>query len=284
MKPFPLPVVAFGPGSQQEDENLEYMDMPKDMHTFSMPGLTDDMDPALRDEALDLARNLVDRMRATGFGVSDYPSIDLSSTDMRVRAAINDLLGEGEVAAYSRGAVDCRVQETAFAGVWRVLQMATDGGIARDTVEACAIPRLIVDGARRSASTDVSVEPPPPGAMNAPAVLAEVLDAARSHHPGDEARIINLTLLPMTPDDLEYLAKSLGGGSTVILSRGYGNCRISSTGVTNVWWVQYFNSMDHMILNTLEIVDVPEVALAAKEDYSDSVERLEEWIAVSADI
>lgn len=200
MKPFPLPVVTFGPGSQQEDENLEYMDMPKDMHTFSMPGLRDDVDPALRDEALDLARNLLDRMRATGFGVSDYPSIDLSSTDMRVRAAINDLLGEGEVAAYSRGAVDCRVQETAFAGVWRVLQLATDGGIARDTVEACAIPRLIVEGARRSASTEVSAEPPPPGAMNAPAVLAEVLDAACSHRSGDEARIINLTLLPMTPD------------------------------------------------------------------------------------
>jgi len=42
--------------------------------------------------------------------------------------------------------------------------------------------------------------------------------------------------------------------------------------------VQYFNSMDQLILNTLEVVQVPEAALAAREDYEDSIERLKEWI------
>ena len=37
--------------------------------------------------------------------------------------------------------------------------------------------------------------------------------------------------------------------------------------------------MDRPILNTLEVVDVPEVALAAKEDWEDTLERLNEWIA-----
>jgi hydrogenase-1 operon protein HyaF len=36
--------------------------------------------------------------------------------------------------------------------------------------------------------------------------------------------------------------------------------------------------MDQIILNTLEVVDVPEVAQAAAEDYADSIERLGEWL------
>ena len=61
-----------------------------------------------------------------------------------------------------------------------------------------------------------------------------------------------------------------------ILSRGYGNCRISSTGTRHVWWVQYFNSQDRTILNSLEITAVPSVACAAPEDITDSAQRLEE--------
>jgi hydrogenase-1 operon protein HyaF len=41
--------------------------------------------------------------------------------------------------------------------------------------------------------------------------------------------------------------------------------------------------MDQIILNTLEVVDVPEVAEAAEEDYADSIERLGEWLAVMKD-
>ena len=175
------------------------------------------------------------------------------------------------------------MQESAFAGVWRVLQLKRDGSVERDVIEASPIPEVVLEGARRAASLNLQPEPAPPGAMNAPAVLSEILDVARTRRRGAEAHIINLTLLPMTPDDLGYLANALGAGAAVILSRGYGNCRISATAVSNVWWVQYFNSMDHLILNTIEIVDVPEVALAAREDFEDSIARLDEWVVASAD-
>jgi hydrogenase-1 operon protein HyaF len=39
---------------------------------------------------------------------------------------------------------------------------------------------------------------------------------------------------------------------------------------------QYFNSDDTLILNTLEVSDVPSVACAAMEDLADSAERLGE--------
>ena len=71
-------------------------------------------------------------------------------------------------------------------------------------------------------------------------------------------------------------------GPVAIMSRGFGNCRITSTSLANVWRVQYFNNMQTLILNTIEVVDMPEVALAAPEDLADSALRLKElalWMA-----
>ena len=69
-------------------------------------------------------------------------------------------------------------------------------------------------------------------------------------------------------------------GPITILSRGYGNCRIGSTNKMNVWWVKFYNSEDKLILNTIEVVDVPGVAIAAPEDIIDSAERLKEILDV----
>ena len=71
-----------------------------------------------------------------------------------------------------------------------------------------------------------------------------------------------------------------GQGTVTILSRGYGNCRISSTGVRNAWRVRYFNSREVVILDTIEITDVPQVACAAPEDLEDSAQRLGEILEV----
>ena len=42
--------------------------------------------------------------------------------------------------------------------------------------------------------------------------------------------------------------------------------------------VQFFNAMDTIILDTLEVGGVPVVALAASEDFEDSAERLQQII------
>jgi hydrogenase-1 operon protein HyaF len=90
--------------------------------------------------------------------------------------------------------------------------------------------------------------------------------------------VLNLTLFPLTPDDHRVLERALPVGPVAMISRGFGNCHITSTSARSVWRVQYFNSMQTLILNTIEIVDVPEVALAAVEDLVDSRERLAELI------
>ena len=93
--------------------------------------------------------------------------------------------------------------------------------------------------------------------------------------------MLNLTLLPLTPDDSLWLQGRLGEGRVVILSRGYGNCRIVDTQLPRTWRVTYFNAQDMIILDTLEVGSVPEVACAAQQDLEDSAERLAEvleWV------
>ena len=114
--------------------------------------------------------------------------------------------------------------------------------------------------------------------MNGPFLLTEILEHVRGREPQAEPHIVNLTLMPHTPEDLEYLAASLGTGPATFLSRGYGNCRIEATAYPTVWRVRYYNSQDALILDTIEVSDIPEVACAAPEDIRDSATRLAEVV------
>lgn len=283
IKPFPIPVMTIGPGSQPEEDQLEYLPLPHDMTMFRAPLPPEAANPTSLRQVCGLLARLIEDMRAAPFGSSDYPRIELTGLAPEIVELLNQTLGQGEVSAVVRAPRAVRLQESAFAGVWRVQELRDDGagGIASDRIEACAMPAVL----RASVSTGggggarlADLPQAPAGLMNSPALLAELREHAARYRQGVPAHVINLTLLPVSPQDLDYLAAALGGGAATILSRGYGNCRIASTALANVWWVQYFNSMDQMILNTLEVVDMPEVALAAREDYQDSIERLEEWL------
>lgn len=288
MKDFPIPVRQVGPGSQpHEDAELDYVPIPRDVPTFSMPLLPDNADAQNMRAARDLLARFVDGM------AGGAPKIDLAGVHAGALDVLNQTLGEGEVAiriaagaaALNGGAADVRIQETVFAGVWRERHVDGDGRLVHDYLQACGIPPIAVDAARRAASTALPAVEMPPGAMNAPALLVEIGEQVRRFRPHGAPHVINLTLLPLTPDDHRVLERAIPPGPVAILSRGFGNCRITSTGLANLWRVQYFNSMQTLILNTIEVVTVPEVALAAAEDLADSRERLVElldWMSEAA--
>jgi hydrogenase-1 operon protein HyaF len=280
MKDFPIPVVAVGPGSQPEEDDLLYMPLPNSMMTFSLPVLQEEADPALMAAACRVVEDLRDRMSATPLGSLAIPVIEMQEMDPEVVLLLNQTMGEGEVSISVRGTSAYRIQETVFASVWRLHEFATDGRLTRDAIMACAIPPMVTQWAQVDVSLDCPIPEKTPGIMNALSVLSEVVGKAKSFKVGDGAHVVNLTLLPMSPEDMECLTQTLGAGAVTILSRGYGNCRITSTKLPNVWWVQYFNSMDTLILNTIEVSEVPEVAQASVEDYEDSIARLGEWLEV----
>jgi hydrogenase-1 operon protein HyaF len=275
-----LPI--FGQGSQPAEEDgvaLEYLQMPQEMSTYSMPQISLDLNAQDLIQAKSVLQQLQQNLAA-------FPSvsapIELTQLDVDNRRFIDELLGEGEVSVICSGKQNIRIQESVLAGVWRLQTLNAQRQIINDTLEVGIIPQQLSQLAFYGtvAQIDTYWTVVPPGVMNAPPLLTELNAKIAEYRPGGEPHIINLSLLPQTEQDLAFLAQRLGGGSVTILSRGYGNCRITATGTSFVWWVQYFNSEDTLILNTLEVSDVPSVACASPEDIADSYGRLQEILKV----
>jgi len=270
-----------GPGSQIEDEELDYLPMPQGMSTYQPPRLPEPDALDGHGAAIAVLDQVLAVLQAAIRG-EPVASVDLSGLGAADRQIINQALGEGEVGAQvtdGQGSALVQVQESVFAGVWRVIERLPDGGL-QDRIEVGAIPEVLKTCARQDgASGHRPAARLPEGVMNAPTLLQELHDQRQQWRAGQSAHLVNLSLLPLSPADMACLEEQLGTGRVVILSRGYGNCRISSTRVPNTWRVVYYNSQDAMILNSIEVVDMPEVACAAPEDLVDSQQRLREVMA-----
>ena len=220
--PFMLPPTGFGPGTQTTDDALEYIALPSGMRTYvaHTPEI-DDADHAVPALAL-LAQvaHACDQVAQGGANVQ----IDASALSAPARKVLADTLGQGEVSMKLRGLPAVAVQESVFAGVW-VLQ-----GAGLDLIEVGAVPALALARAHAPHRACAPATPLVQGVVNAPALLAELSDKSASYHADGPIHVVNLTLLPHTPQDLDHMAVVLGEGAVTILSRGYGNCRITAAG------------------------------------------------------
>lgn len=276
-----IPVSMIGPGTQPEEADgkaISYIDMPKDMSTYQPPRLAETAPVADLDGAKQAMLWLKDALAS--YDRSPDPLIaNLSALDPDSREIVNQILCEGEVSITHSGPVRARTQESILAGVWRTLYLDQDNRVTHDLLEVADVPHYVraIDGQNRK--INIAAKDAPADITNALPLLVE-LDGYYEQYPVDrQSRVINLSLLPLEDADIVYLDGQLGHGAVEILSRSYGKCQVSSTLVPNVWWVRYYNSMSVLILNTLEVVDVPHVACAAPEDLHDSALRLDEILA-----
>jgi hydrogenase-1 operon protein HyaF len=281
MKLRDIPVTVTGPGSQppeSDDTHLEFISMPKEMDSYRAPDIPepDQVQHLLGAKALAdwLAQALSDYRVGGASLIADISSLDKENRDL-----VNQILGEGEVSLiYSDGDMQVRMQESVLAGIWRTFYLDPAGRITRDVVEVCDVPVL----ARRVPNAEKASALPrdtgPGGVMNALPLLVELQGQVSNWKPGDPAGVINLTLLPLSKSDMDFLVETLGTGPVQTLSRGYGDCKITSTAYPGIWWVRYTNSMGTPILDTLETTDIPAVACAAQEDLDDSRKRFHELL------
>jgi hydrogenase-1 operon protein HyaF len=277
MKSLSIPVRPIGPGSHVEEDPLQYLDIPRDVSTFEMPSVPRVDDAQALATARDALAQLLDRMQHWQTGTAD-PTLDMRGMPAAAQTVANQMLGDGEVSIQVRGRRTLKIQESVFTGLWRVVELDKTGQLVADWLEAAPLPSAVLTAAREGTRNSLVPVEIPSGAMNSPALLRELDAQLRSRKPGAAAHVVNLTLFPMTPADHEVLERALPVGGVAIISRGFGNCRVTSTAARDVWRVQYFNSMNTLILNTIEVVEVPEVALAAADDLADTRERLAELI------
>lgn len=263
-----------GTGFQDGDDGLSYLAMPREMQTYLPPGLPEDDELAGCPEVLAvLARLQV--LLACCLADGRRQRLALDGLSGPALTLLGQILGEGEVAIQIQDQPAISLQETVLAGVWWGQQPAT----GQQWLEVADIPGCVLQRAFATARWPLLEESGlPDGLINARPVLAELLEAARQQAVGPQAmaHVVNLSLLPFSAEDLAFLQDRLGAGPVVLLSRGYGSCRISSTATPGIWWVQYFNSTDQLILDTLEVTAIPQVACAAREDLEDSAGRLQD--------
>lgn len=260
------------------EDGPSYIDMPRSMNSYSPPTLPDS--ETMR--RLDGARETLGWLQAALAqpGEASAPLLaDLSGLDADSREVVHQVLGEGEVSISVSGEANARVQESVLAGVWRILHLDDEGRVAADLLEVAPYPYVLSAAFEDSRPLDTSAGEDAAAVTNAMPILVELDEAVRRYAADGTAHSINFTLLPTTPEELEFIDTRLGRGSINILSKAYGKCQVISTRTPHTWWVRYFNGMDKLILNSIEVVAVPGVVTAAKEDLRDSAVRLEEIMA-----
>ena len=275
MRPVTIPIRSLMP---EPDDGVEFMPMPREMNTFEMPRLPEPGPGNDVAGARDVLETFLSHFGAWLERGGEPPALDLAGLAPDALRVLNETLGEGEVAAIVDDGDEIRIQETVFSGTWRQQHFNADGALLHDYLLAAPIPPVVAAVAVERASATLRALELPAGAMNVPALVNELQEAMDCSGAETPAHVINLTLLPLSPEDTAHLDQVLDGGSVVILSRGFGNCRISSTAARNVWRVQYFNNMQTLILNTIEVVPMPEVAIAAREDMVETHGRLADLV------
>jgi hydrogenase-1 operon protein HyaF len=190
---------------------------------------------------------------------------------------LDEALGEGEVTLNVGGRHRYEAKETVLPGLWRVT--TKDGDTVRSRhLEVGDVPRVVRAAEETATLATVTIGTPPAGAMNVLPVLAELRHRSQAWKPGEPNHVMSFTLLPMNEVDMAYLEAQVGHGPVRGESKGFSTCRVELTAVRHVWSVQHFNGMGKLILDTLEVGDVPTALVAAGHDFEDSAERLTEWL------
>jgi len=252
----------------QSDDPLALLGTPS-FDLPETPRLPEDFDPspALRTWLADLRAALVDVAQGRTRVLADLSSLD----EISIRA-VREILGEGEVhGAVALDGVRYTIQESVLAGVW-VLEGSDDSL----RVEIATLPQAVIEAAGSLEAAPFDIPPALPGLMNAPPVLAEISERGAAWQTGDAAHVINFTLLPMSDTDQVALRETLGRADLELESGGFGNCRVFATRYRHIWAVQYLNALGHTILDTLEIGPPPGAIAASREDFEDSLGRLDE--------
>ncbi len=110
---------------------------------------------------------------------------------------------------------------------------------------------------------------------NAPPLLHEVVELTRRLLDTGETSTIDLSALPLTPADLEWLQDMLGAGEISITLQANGESTLNETACSGVWWVTHHNENGVVTAQFIEVAFVPELVKAHPQDIQIGLDYLE---------
>ena len=124
------------------------------------------------------------------------------------------------------------------------------------------------------------VPPGEPGLTgNAPPLLRELLAMVNRLLDTGETAAIDLSALPLTPADLDWLREKLGEGEIAVTLQADGESTLAETGCPGIWWVTHHNEQAVVTSQFLEVAFVPELVKAHPGDVALGRDHLESMMA-----
>lgn len=110
---------------------------------------------------------------------------------------------------------------------------------------------------------------------NAAPLLRELLEMLRRLLDAGEPSAIDLSALPLTPADLEWLRERLGEGEVAASLQASGESTFAETACPGVWWVTHRNELGAVTSQFIEVALVPELVRTHPGDVALACDRLE---------
>lgn len=110
---------------------------------------------------------------------------------------------------------------------------------------------------------------------NAQPLLRELIEQVSRLLEKGESSAIDLSALPLTPADLEWLGEKLGGGEIAVTLQANGESTLKETACPGIWWVTHHNEQGSVTSQFLEVAFVPELVKAHPQDIKNGQEYLE---------
>lgn len=110
---------------------------------------------------------------------------------------------------------------------------------------------------------------------NALPLLREISEMLRRLLETGETAAIDLSALPLTPIDLDWLREKLGEGEIAVTLQANGESTLNETACPGVWWVTHHNENGAVTSQFIEVSFVPELVKAHPQDVTIGWEHLE---------
>lgn len=110
---------------------------------------------------------------------------------------------------------------------------------------------------------------------NAQPLLREISELLHRLLETGESGTIDLSALPLTPDDLNWLQEKLGDGEIAVTLQANGESTLNETACPGVWWVVHHNIQGAVTSQFIEVAWVPELIKAHPKDVEIGSEHLD---------